>query len=107
MHNTIPFIQKQDGERVEEHDEIEQEFTRYFRQVHQEPQKDRRPAIEKITRNVPKIITEEHNKLLLHPILQQEVDTAMHQLKEGKSPGPDGFTTTFFHIFWELIKEEV
>eukprot|EP00253_Pinus_taeda_P030885 PITA_30885 len=31
----------------------------------------------------------------------------MHQLKEGKAPGPDGFTTTFFHTFWELIKEEV
>ena len=25
----------------------------------------------------------------------------------GKSPGPDGFTTNFFHYFWDLIKEEV
>jgi len=39
--------------------------------------------------------------------MQQEVDTAMQQLKEGKAPGPDGFTTTFFHSFWDLIKEEV
>jgi len=56
---------------------------------------------------VPKIITEDHNKLLLRPIQQQEVDTAMHQLKEGKAPDPDGFKTTFFHAFWKLIRDEV
>lgn len=31
----------------------------------------------------------------------------MKQLKEGKAPGPYGFSTNFFHAFWELIKEEV
>eukprot|EP00253_Pinus_taeda_P012529 PITA_12529 len=86
---------------------IFQEFLRHFKKVHQDPLIDRRPAIEKITQNVPKIITEEHNELLLRPILPQEVDVAIHQPKEGKAPGPDGFTTTFFHSFWELIKEEV
>ena len=25
----------------------------------------------------------------------------------GKSLGPDGFTSNFFHFFWDLIKEEV
>ena len=98
MHNNISFIQKQGGVRVEKHAEIEEEFLRHFKQVHQEPLADRRPAIEKITQNVPKIITEEHNELLLRPILPQEVDVAMNQLKEGKAPGPDGFTTTFFLI---------
>lgn len=37
----------------------------------------------------------------------QEVETVMAQLKDGKAPGPDGFTTNFFHEFWELIKTEV
>eukprot|EP00253_Pinus_taeda_P028889 PITA_28889 len=68
---------------------------------------DRRPTIDRITQNVPKLITEEQNELLLRPILTQEVDTAMSQLKEGKAAGPYGFTTTFFHTFWELIKLEV
>lgn len=31
----------------------------------------------------------------------------MAQLKDGKEPGPDGFTGNFFHAFWELIKTEV
>ena len=99
MHNNIPFIQKQGGARIEQHEEIEEEFLNHFKQVHQRPNADRRLAIERITQNVPKLITEEHNELLLRPILTQEVDTAMSQLKEGKAPGPDGFTTTFFHTF--------
>eukprot|EP00253_Pinus_taeda_P002079 PITA_02079 len=105
MHNSIPFIQTQGGTKIESHEEIQKEFL--FAQVHTEPEGDRRPAIAQITNNVPKIITEEHNELLLHPILMQEVDDAMSQLKEGKAPGPDGFTTTFFHTFWELLKHEV
>ena len=68
---------------------------------------DRGPAINKISQNIPRIITEEHNQLLLRPVSRQEVDLAMKQLKDGKAPGPDGFTTTFYHQFWDLIGEEV
>ena len=25
----------------------------------------------------------------------------------GKSRGPNGFTSNFFHYFWDLVKEEV
>ena len=25
----------------------------------------------------------------------------------GKSPGLNGFTSNFFHYFWDLVKEEV
>lgn len=63
--------------------------------------------IGKITRNIPKVITEEHNQFLLRPVDLQEVENAVHQLKERKVPGPDGFTSNFFHNFWELIKMEV
>lgn len=31
----------------------------------------------------------------------------MAQLKDGKAPGPDGFTANFFHAFWDNIKKEV
>lgn len=31
----------------------------------------------------------------------------MHQLKAGKAAGPNGFTSNFFHNFWDLIKLEV
>eukprot|EP00253_Pinus_taeda_P018354 PITA_18354 len=107
MHNKIPFIQNEEGVKVEEHEKIEEILLNHFQQVHQEQAVDRQRAIGKITSNIPKLVTEEHNELLMHPIQTQEVDEAMAQLKEGKAPGPDGFTTTFFHVFWDLIKVEV
>lgn len=37
----------------------------------------------------------------------QEVEEAMAQLKDGKAPGPDSFTSNFFHKFWELISRSL
>eukprot|EP00253_Pinus_taeda_P023412 PITA_23412 len=75
--------------------------------MHREPNGDRTRAIEEITRNIPKLISEEHNQMLLKLVDIQEVEHAVRQLKAGKPPGPDGFTSNFFHSFWQLIKMEV
>ena len=37
----------------------------------------------------------------------QEVEDAINQMELGKALGPYGFTTNFFHYFWDLIKQEV
>lgn len=107
MHNLISHIHNDQGERIETHAGIEENFLRYFKKVHQEPSIDRTPTIEKILQQIPKLITDEHNLLLLQPILLHEVDNAVKQLKAGKSPGPDGFTSDLFHHFWDLIQIEV
>eukprot|EP00253_Pinus_taeda_P007787 PITA_07787 len=72
-----------------------------------EPNANRTETIEGITRHIPRLITEEQNSLLIKPVSLQEVETAANSLKAGKAPGPDGFTSNFFHYFWELIKWEV
>jgi hypothetical protein len=41
------------------------------------------------------------------PITIEEVDQALHDTPDGKSPGPDGFTMDFFHHCWSMIREEV
>lgn len=107
MNNNITHIQNEQGVKVEKHEEIELKLLNYFKQAHQEPQVDRMQAIGKITENIPKLVTEEHNQLLLRPVNLQEVENVVHQLKEGNVSGPDGFTSNFFHNFWELIKLEV
>jgi len=50
---------------------------------------------------------EEHNQLLVRPVTLLEVETTMNQLKEGKAPRADGFTSNFFQKFWDLIKVDV
>eukprot|EP00253_Pinus_taeda_P008572 PITA_08572 len=107
MHKLISHIHNDQGERIETHAGIEENFLRYFKKVHKEPSINRTPAIEKILQQIPKLITDEHNLLLLQPILLYEVDNEVNQLKAGKAPGPDGFTLDFFHHFWDLIQIEV
>ena len=68
MHNNITHIQNEQSIRVEKHEEIETELLNYFKQVNREPNKDKSQAIEKITSNIPKLITEEHNQMLLKPV---------------------------------------
>ena len=89
MHNTISHIQNEQGERIEDQIGIESEFLNYFKQAHQEPDIDQLSAIESILSNIPKLISEEHNQLLLKPVDLQEVETSVHQLKVGKAPGLD------------------
>jgi hypothetical protein len=65
------------------------------------------PAIHKITRNIPSLVTQEHNEALTRPITQEEVDQAVKEMPPGKALGPDGFMTDFFHYCWSMIREEV
>lgn len=107
MINQITHVHNEQGEKIETHEGIEKEFINYFKNAHQEPDVDRIPAIQQIVQNIPKVITEEHNSLLIKPISLKEVEEAVQHMKEGKVPGPDGFTANFFHKFWDLIKSEV
>eukprot|EP00253_Pinus_taeda_P032540 PITA_32540 len=107
MHNQISQVTNAQGEKLETQEEIEKEFLHYFKEMSQEPNINREEAIDNITRYIPRLVFEEQNSLLLKPISLQEVELAAKSLKAGKAPGPDGFSSNFFHHFWELIKWEV
>lgn len=59
---------------MEKHEEIETTLLNYFKWMHREPSGDQSQAIEKITQNIPKLISKEHNKMLLKPVELQEVE---------------------------------
>ena len=44
---------------------------------------------------------DEHNLLLMKPIEMKEVEEAVKQMAKDKAPGPNGFTTNFFHAGWD------
>eukprot|EP00253_Pinus_taeda_P035742 PITA_35742 len=67
MHNNITFIKNQQGERIEEHEDMEKEFTGYLKEILTEPIENRDTAIRAITQHIPSIITEDHNNRLLQP----------------------------------------
>ena len=108
MQNRIAHITNTQREQVEQHEEIEKVLLDHFKRIQQEESSiDRQPTIDKISQLIPRLVTAEHNQMLLRPVSLHEVETAMAQAKDGKAPGPDGFTSNFFHHFLDLIKMEV
>lgn len=68
MHNNIAFINNQQGERLEVHEDMAHEFQDYFQDILKEPPGCRNTAIQTIMQHIPKIINEDHNNRLLQPI---------------------------------------
>ena len=97
--SRIQKLKKRDGSRVESRWEIEVELTQHFSEILSEDGGDRGRDIERITTLVPRAITGENNEMLTKPIGMQEFKEAVNQMALGKAPGPDGFTTNFFHQF--------
>ena len=49
------------------------------------------------------MISEEEKILLDRPISKEEIDIALKQLKNNKSPGIDGYSAEFFKTFWPQL----
>jgi hypothetical protein len=105
--NQITQLEDAQGNPIREHTQIAEELNTYYKELLTETNEDRKEAIQRITRHIPSLVTPEKNEALMRPITQEEVDQAVKGMPSGKAPGPDGFTTDFFHHCWELIREEV
>ena len=105
-HNSnIHKLKKEDGNQVEIRREIEEEPTHHFEDILTEDKGDRGQDIARITRLIPKVVTRENNEMILKTISMQEMEEVVNQMAMGMTQGLDGFTTIFFHLFWDLIKE--
>ena len=82
--------------------DIEEELTQHFVGILNEDKGDRERDTNGIIGLIPKAVTRENNEILLKPIAMQEVEEVVNHM----ALRPDGFTSNFFHYFWDLIKEE-
>jgi len=97
----------EEGETLHSHADLETNLVEYFQDLLTEPNPDRHEAINKITRHVPSLVTQEQNPALLRPFTIEEVDQALQDTPKCKAPSPDGFTSDFFHYCWPMIQTEV
>ena len=51
----------------------------------------------------PKTITDTERNSIEQPITKLELDTALKNMKNNKSPGLDGFSPEFFKVFWPQL----
>jgi hypothetical protein len=52
-------------------------------------------------------VTDEMNSRLTRPYSTNEVDKALNLNKPNKAPRPDGFTTGFYQLHWELMGNDI
>jgi hypothetical protein len=93
--------------KIQQHADVEKELLTYYHSLLTEPPTDRSQAIASILKHIPKEVTKEKNEALMRPITQEEVDQSLKATPLGKAPGPDGFTSDFFHYCWSFIREDV
>jgi hypothetical protein len=105
--NRITHLEDEQDNLIREHTHIEEELNRYYQNLLTESKEDRNESITRVTSHIPSLITPEQNDALKRPITQEEVDQAVKYMPPGKSPGPDGFTTDFFHHCWDIIRKDV
>jgi exonuclease III len=105
--NRITHLEDEQGNLIRDRAHIEEELNRHYQNLLTESKEDRNEAITRVTSHIPSLITPEQNAALIRPITQEEVDQAVKDMPSGKSPGPDGFTTDFFHHCWDIIRKDV
>lgn len=53
------------------------------------------------------IITMEENLFLCKPPILEEVKDALWSIPKDSSPGPDGFSASFFITAWDIVKDDL
>ena len=83
--NKIFKLHNNQGEALHTKQQIQEELIHYFQELLMETAASRHVAIEQITQNIPRLVSEDQNDALLHPITQEEIKNAMQQTPVGKA----------------------
>lgn len=84
------------GWAIEKQNEFQQQLVQFYSELLHETKEDRGGDIVKITRHIPKLVTPEHNIMLMRCIERAELEEAVFRMEKGKFLASDGFTIDFF-----------
>ena len=97
---VITKLTNSDGENYTNTNDILHYQKKYYQNLYSERLEiDEKPLIEIIGENPNKLTNDESINLEVE-ITYTELATTLRNMKNGKSPGNDGFTTEFFKFFW-------
>lgn len=54
-----------------------------------------------------RVLTIDQQLMLLQMVTEEEIKEALWSIPVHKSPGPDGFGSSFYRQAWEVIREDV
>jgi hypothetical protein len=102
--NTITSLQKEDGTRCEEPEEINAEIQSFYQQLYTS---QGAPVMADLLNLVPARVSDEMQMNLDKDFTEEEVKLALFQMHPSKAPGVDGFTAGFFQRHWDLLHDDL
>ena len=101
VNKQMSRIEKVDGTQVTEQDEIMIEVRAFYENLYKAKENESESTIND---NLPiRKLSMNESKTLEGKITQKELNLALKNMKNNKSPGPDGFTVEFYKTFWAEI----
>ncbi|XP_021751008.1 uncharacterized protein LOC110716669 [Chenopodium quinoa] len=109
LQKEILTLKNDEDTWVEGHDEVEQLVLNSVKEIFS-PTLDNNHGedIDLLLRqlHIPSISMEDREWLDM-PFSHQEIKKSMFDMHGSKSPGPDGFTADFFHLYWKEVGQLV
>ena len=102
---VIPKLITDDKKEITDIQEIIKEQTRFYKELY----RTRKPKLTEKQKemffpkhsNLLKVLTEDQKQSCEGDLTQAECLTTLKNMKNNKSPGPDGYTVEFFKFFWK------
>ncbi|CAM8904265.1 unnamed protein product [Rhodiola kirilowii] len=103
--NIINHITLNDGSVSADRDVIKQEFVKYFKELLGQAG----PCSSLVAEDVAQgpAINGEQCRLLVRGATDREIWTALNSIGNDRSPGPDGFSSSFFKRNWGILGREL
>ncbi|XP_074306147.1 uncharacterized protein LOC141641381 [Silene latifolia] len=105
MMNKVFQIEDEDGRLCTEGADIQMAFLDYYQSLlgsHTQTL-----SVQKHVVTGGPCCTEEHWLILAQPVTMEEVKQCIFSIPNGKSPGPDGYSSQFYKDAWDIIGDEV
>jgi hypothetical protein len=106
-HRKTRIFQLEDGMDVITGDaRLKEHITSYYKNLFGPPENNQISLDERQTDDITQVTTLE-NELLVDRFSENEIKAAVFQMDHNKAPGPDGFPSEFYQVFWNLIKNDL
>ena len=102
--NKFSIIENEEGQAFFEESHIANSFVLFYQHLFTAGTADSSSVVQEAL--IPKV-TDSMNQMLIELPGKQEVKEAVFSINPDKAPGPDGFSASFYQVFWDVIGDDI